>query len=68
MRNASFTVAGRNLALFTGYGGVDPEINVFGRGGDGDETDTTDQNFGIGIEAFGWPIPRQLIFTLKVGI
>lgn len=68
VRNASFTVAGRNLALFTGYGGVDPEINVFGRGGDGDETDTTDQNFGIGIEAFGWPIPRQLIFTLKVGI
>ncbi|MBX2870990.1 MAG: SusC/RagA family TonB-linked outer membrane protein [Saprospiraceae bacterium] len=68
LRNASFTVAGRNLALFSGYGGVDPEINVFGRGGDGDESDTTDQNFGVGIEAFGWPIPRQLMFTLKVGI
>lgn len=67
-RNASFTVSGRNIALFSGYSGVDPENNVFGRGGDGDLNDTTDQNFGNGIDAFGWPLPRQVLFTLKIGI
>lgn len=72
LRTASFTVAARNLALFTSYDGVDPEINVFGRGGFGDDDedflDNTDQNFGVGIDAFGWPLPRQVLFTLKVGL
>lgn len=64
LRNASITLAGRNIAIFTGYSGVDPEINAFGRGGTGG----VDQNFGQGIAAFGWPIPRQILLTLKVGI
>ncbi|MEQ8425271.1 MAG: hypothetical protein RIA63_11215, partial [Cyclobacteriaceae bacterium] len=67
LTNASFTAAGKNLALFTKYSGVDPEINVLGRGGDGNNNSTTDQNFGQGIEAFGWAIPTTFIFTLKVG-
>jgi len=64
IRNASFTVSGRNLTIWTKYTGVDPEINVFGRGGN---SSNADQNFGQSIEAFGWPIPRQILFTLKFG-
>jgi TonB-linked SusC/RagA family outer membrane protein len=67
LTSGSFTTSAKNLALFTGYTGADPEINVLGRGGDGNATSNTDQNFGQGIEAFGWALPTTLIFTLKVG-
>lgn len=63
VENASIGVSGRNIALFTGYKGVDPRINFVGRG----SGSTLDQNFGQGIAAFGWPVPRQAIITLKVG-
>lgn len=63
LETASLGLSGRNLALFTGYTGVDPRINFVGRG----SGSTLDQNFGQGIAAFGWPIPRQAIITLKVG-
>ena len=63
-RNASITAAGRNIALFTSYSGVDPEIQLIGRGGASD----LDQNFGQGIAAFGWPLARQVMFTLKLGL
>jgi len=59
----SLTGAGRNIAIFTGYQGVDPELQYVGRGGGS----ALDQNFGQGVAAFGWPIPRQILFTLKVG-
>ncbi|MGB4974186.1 MAG: hypothetical protein WBO32_16090, partial [Cyclobacteriaceae bacterium] len=67
LTSGSFTTSAKNLALFTGYSGADPEINVLGRGGDGNATSNTDQNFGQGIEAFGWALPTTVIFTLKVG-
>jgi|MDSY01.2.fsa_nt_gb TonB-linked SusC/RagA family outer membrane protein len=60
---ASVGVSGRNLAIFTEFTGVDPELNSFGRGATGG----VDQNFGQGISAFGWPIPTQVLFTLKFG-
>lgn len=60
---ASIGLSGRNIALFTGYTGVDPRINFVGRG----SGSNLDQNFGQGIAAFGWPVPRQFIITLKVG-
>ncbi|MCY4562003.1 MAG: SusC/RagA family TonB-linked outer membrane protein [Flavobacteriaceae bacterium] len=60
---ASLGVSGRNVALFTSYSGVDPEINYLGRG----SGTTLGQNFGQGNAAFGWPIPTQVILTLKVG-
>ena len=63
IETASLGLSGRNLAIFTGYTGVDPRINYVGRG----SGSTLDQNFGQGIAAFGWPIPRQAIITLKVG-
>jgi len=63
LKNASISLSGRNLALLTGYTGVDPEINFVGRG----SGSSLDQNFGQGIAAFGWPIPRTIMFTLKAG-
>lgn len=62
--NASVSFAGRNIALWTDYTGIDPETNVYSYGGSGG----LDQNFGLGIEAFGIPIPRQYVFTLRFGI
>ena len=60
---ASVGVSGRNIAIFTEFTGVDPELNFAGRGG----SSGVDQNFGQGISAFGWPIPTQVLFTLKFG-
>ena len=59
----SITFAARNFALWTKYPGVDPEINVFGRSSGG----STNSNFGEGIDAFGFPIPRSLSINLRMG-
>ena len=59
----AITIAARNFALFTKYTGVDPEVNVFGRRSGG----STDANFGEGIDAFGFPIPRSFNINIRVG-
>ncbi|WP_340106678.1 SusC/RagA family TonB-linked outer membrane protein [Rhodohalobacter sp. 8-1] len=64
IRNASFTVSGRNLALWTKYPGVDPEVNAIGRGGG----NNLENNFLLGTDAWNMPLPRRLLFTLKLGI
>ena len=63
VRNLSFSIAGRNLALWTKYSGVDPELNAVGRGGGND----LDNNFLDGVEAFGFAIPRRVVFTMRLG-
>jgi len=63
LETASLGISGRNIAIFTGFEGVDPRINFVGRG----SGSVLEQNFGQGIAAFGYPIPRQAIITLKVG-
>ena len=72
LRNMSLTLAGRNLAIWTKYSGVDPELNTFARGGGGSSQGSTtaatrDNNFRTGIEAFGFATPRRFTFTLRVG-
>ena len=64
----SFTAAGRNLALWTPYTGIDPETNQFGRGGASADLDGVDQNFGQGIDAFGFALPRRFTFTVRTGL
>lgn len=67
--SASFTVAGRNLRLWTtaGYSGEDPETNEVGRGSSNSAADTGfDENFRAGIEAWNVPIPRRFTFRLRV--
>ncbi|MBM4194139.1 MAG: SusC/RagA family TonB-linked outer membrane protein [Gemmatimonadetes bacterium] len=59
----SMTFAARNFMMWTKYKGVDPEINVYGRGSGGG----TDQNVGESIDAFGFPIPKQISFNIRVG-
>jgi len=63
-RRLSLTLSGRNLALFTKYDGVDPELNAIGRGGGDDQLA---ENFLDGVEAFGFPIPRRVAFSLRLG-
>ncbi len=51
------TVSGRNLAVWTRYGGYDPEINLFGTNAGGlgsGQTTAADRGFDFG----GYPIPR----------
>ncbi len=63
LRNLSFTIAGRNLAMWTKYDGVDPELNALGRGAGSQLS----QNFLDGVEAFGFAIPRRILFTMSMG-
>ena len=64
VRTLSLTVAGRNLALISGYGGVDPELNAVGRGGG---ATNLENQFLDGVEAFGFPIPRRFEFRMRLG-
>ncbi len=59
------TFSARNFMLWTKYPGVDPEVNVYGRNAAG--AGGTDQNFGESIDAFGFPIPRQFGFNIRLG-
>ncbi len=67
LRYLSLTAAGRNLALWTPYSGVDPEINEYGRGGAAEDRAAIDQNFGQAIDAFGFALPRRFTFTVRTG-
>ena len=60
----SFTVTGRNLMLFTGYSGVDPESNQAGRG---NGTSTFDNNFAESIDVFGLPLQRRFSLAVRLG-
>ena len=57
----AITFGARNLKLWTKYPGADPEVNVYGRSGAGG----TDNNFGDGIDAFGFPLARRLSINVK---
>jgi TonB-linked SusC/RagA family outer membrane protein len=67
VRYVSITAAARNLALWTPYTGIDPELNQFGRGGASADLGGIDQNFGQGIDAFGYAIPRRFTFSVRFG-
>lgn len=64
LRRLSFTVSGKNLALWTKYPGVDPEVNAIGRSGGND----LENNFLLGTDAWNMPLPRRVLFTVNLGI
>jgi outer membrane receptor protein involved in Fe transport len=64
-KSLSATLAGRNLYVWTGYQGVDPEANAISPFGAG--TNTIDNNFLQATDAFGVPIPRRFAFTINYG-
>ena len=61
--NMQITFAARNFKLWTRYPGVDPEVNLIGRTGNGG----TDNIFAEGIDAFGFPLPRMLSLNVRLG-
>lgn len=62
----SVTASGRNLLLWTKYGGNDPEINLYGAG-DPLALGTLSSNFATGIDAFGLPLQRRYMMSVRVG-
>ncbi len=60
----SLTVTGRNLRLWSGYSGVDPEANAIGRGGGA--TAAQDNNFLLGTEAFPLPLPTRWTVSARL--
>jgi TonB-linked SusC/RagA family outer membrane protein len=67
LHTVSFRASVRNLALWTGFSGIDPELNVFGRGAASADLTGIDQNFGDGIDAFGFALPRRFTFAVRFG-
>ena len=67
LHSVSLRASVRNVALWTGYTGIDPELNVFGRGAASADLNGVDQNFGDGIDAFGFALPRRFTFAVRFG-
>ncbi len=69
LRYVTLKASVRNLALWTGYKGIDPELNVYGRGtaDAGLDLSGVDPNFGEGIDAFGLALPRRFTFAVRFG-
>ena len=62
----TFAAMGRNLVMISGYSGVDQEVNALGRCNDGGQA-SRDCNFLDSVEAFGLPIPREFILSVRFG-
>ena len=62
-RSMAFTLAGRNIGLWTPYSGADPEIAYAGRQAGGGVTG----NFNDASDSFGMPVPRRISFLVNLG-
>jgi len=62
-RDLAVSLTGRNLFLWTKYQGVDPEVAYVGNGGQ----TGIDENFVESIDAFGFPLPRRIGFSVRLG-
>jgi TonB-linked SusC/RagA family outer membrane protein len=67
VRDVSVRASVRNVALWTKYPGIDPELNVYGRGAASADLTGIDQNFGDAIDAFGFALPRRFTFAVRFG-
>lgn len=56
LRNATVSLWGRNLLLFTGYSGIDPETNLYG------------QNNSLGVEYYNNPGGRSFGLELSLSL
>ena len=64
----TLTLTARNLALWTKYGGADPEINLHGRSaGVTPDFLTIGQQFATSLDAFGLPLARRYSFSVRMG-
>lgn len=62
VNNASLTLSGNNIALWSKYGGVDPLATGEGSTGQGA---SLQENFGGGMDTYGTPLLRSYTMTLK---
>ncbi len=62
-RSMSLTFAARNVMLWTGYSGSDPEIAYNGREPGGGVTG----NFNEASDSFGMPVPRRFSILVNLG-
>ncbi len=68
-RNASVSLSGRNLFLWTRYGGVEPEGNELSRcGGAGEAMNGVQCNFLEAVEVWNLPLPRRITMSVRVGL
>jgi hypothetical protein len=61
--NLAFTLTGRNIKLWTGYSGIDPEENSVGRGGG----TLLDNNYLDAVDGWGLPLPMSWTFSVRFG-
>jgi hypothetical protein len=59
----TFSLTGRNIKLWTGYSGIDPEENTIGRGGGGQ----LDNNYLDAVDGWGLPLPSSWTFSVRFG-
>ena len=62
LNSLSFNLSGRNVGLWTGYQGIDPEMNATSS-----RAGTRDANFLDSVDAWGFPLPRRLTFSVRFG-
>lgn len=60
--NVRLAVSAQNLLTFTGYSGLDPEVNYFGNGGGTSSSSNTVNGFDFG----NYPMIRSFNFSLNV--
>jgi hypothetical protein len=63
LNSLAFNLSGRNMVMWTGYPGIDPEMNSNSRGGG----TTLDNNYQDGIDAWGFPLPRRVTLSVRFG-
>ncbi len=63
LNSLALNLSGRNLTMWTGYSGIDPEMNSNSRGSGG----SLSNNFEDGIDAWGFPLPRRLSLSVRFG-
>jgi hypothetical protein len=63
IENVAFNLSARNLVLWTGYTGIDPEMNTIGRGGG----DALSNNYLDGVDGWGLPLPVRWTLSVRFG-
>ncbi|HWP38173.1 MAG TPA: SusC/RagA family TonB-linked outer membrane protein [Gemmatimonadales bacterium] len=63
LSNLAVNLSVRNAMLFTGYTGIDPEVNQVGRGGGS----ALDNNYLDSVDAWGFPLPRRWTASVRFG-
>lgn len=61
LRHVAFNVAVRNAALWTAYGGINPEAMATGEDG------ALGHDLLEGVDAWGAPLPRRFTFSVRFG-